>query len=140
MSDSSKGRRPRRQFDEEFRAQAVRLVLDDGKTVGAVARGREQKRRPERRRRREVQRPVRPVTVVVVNEDVEYALEMASVQDQEPVEALRTNGPHEALGDSVRLRSAKRRADDWDPVASEDRVKLPVNFLSRSRITNRTDS
>jgi transposase len=33
-----KGRRPRRQFDEEFRAQAVRLVLDDGKTVGAVAR------------------------------------------------------------------------------------------------------
>ena len=27
-----------RQFDEEFRSQAVRLVLDDGKTVGAVAR------------------------------------------------------------------------------------------------------
>ena len=38
MPDSSKGRRPRRQFDDEFRAQAVRLVLDDGKTVGAVAR------------------------------------------------------------------------------------------------------
>ena len=31
-------RRPRRQFTEEFRAQAVRLVLDEGKTVGAVAR------------------------------------------------------------------------------------------------------
>ena len=31
-------RRPRRQFDEEFRSQAVRLVLDDGKSVGAVAR------------------------------------------------------------------------------------------------------
>ena len=31
-------RRPRRQFSEEFRAQAVRLVLDEGKTVGAVAR------------------------------------------------------------------------------------------------------
>ena len=31
-------RRPRRQFTEEFRAQAVRLVLDEGKSVGAVAR------------------------------------------------------------------------------------------------------
>ena len=30
-------RRPRRQFSEEFRAQAVRLVLDEGKSVGAVA-------------------------------------------------------------------------------------------------------
>jgi transposase-like protein len=31
-------RRPRRQFTEEFRDGVVRLVLDDGKTVGAVAR------------------------------------------------------------------------------------------------------
>src|SRR5262245_34447197 len=31
-------RRPRRQFDDEFKAQAVRLVVDDGKSVGAVAR------------------------------------------------------------------------------------------------------
>ena len=38
MSESRKGRRPRRQFTEEFMAGAVRLVLDDGKTVGAVAR------------------------------------------------------------------------------------------------------
>ena len=38
MPESRKGRRPRRQFDEEFRSQAVRLVLEDGKTVGAVAR------------------------------------------------------------------------------------------------------
>ena len=31
-------RRPRRRFDEEFKAQAVRLVLDEGKSVGSVAR------------------------------------------------------------------------------------------------------
>lgn len=37
MADS-KGRRPRRQFDDEFKAQAVRLVLDEGKSVTAVAR------------------------------------------------------------------------------------------------------
>jgi len=39
MSTMANGsRRPRRQFSEEFRAQAVRLVLDEGKSVGAVAR------------------------------------------------------------------------------------------------------
>ena len=40
MSSMAKtsGRRPRRVFSEEFRAGAVRLVLDEGKTAGAVAR------------------------------------------------------------------------------------------------------
>ena len=32
------GRRQRRVFSEEFRAGAVRLVLEEGKSVGAVAR------------------------------------------------------------------------------------------------------
>lgn len=38
MSKAGQGRRPRRQFSEEFKEGAVRLVLDEGKTVGAVAR------------------------------------------------------------------------------------------------------
>ena len=33
-----RARRPRRRFDDDFKAQAVRLVLDEGKSVGAVAR------------------------------------------------------------------------------------------------------
>ena len=33
-----RSRRPRRQFDDDFKAQAVRLVLDEGKSIGAVAR------------------------------------------------------------------------------------------------------
>ena len=37
MTDSPK-RRARRQFTDEFKAGAVRLVLDEGKTVGAAAR------------------------------------------------------------------------------------------------------
>jgi transposase len=37
MADTLK-RRPRRQFTDEFKAGAIRLVLDEGKTVGAVAR------------------------------------------------------------------------------------------------------
>jgi transposase len=36
---SGKGdRRPRRQFTDEFKESAVRLVLDEGKSIGAVAR------------------------------------------------------------------------------------------------------
>ena len=37
MADTLKGRRPRREFTEEFKASAVRLVLDQVKTVGAAA-------------------------------------------------------------------------------------------------------
>ncbi len=36
MADTPK-RRPRRQFTDEFKASAVRLVLEEGKTVGAAA-------------------------------------------------------------------------------------------------------
>ena len=37
MADA-KSRRPRRRFTDEFKQQAVRLVLDEGKSVTAVAR------------------------------------------------------------------------------------------------------
>ena len=37
MADTPK-RRPRRRFDDDFNAQAVRLVLDEGHSVGSVAR------------------------------------------------------------------------------------------------------
>jgi transposase len=38
METSNSGRRVRRRFSDEFKEGAVRLVLDEGKTVGAVAR------------------------------------------------------------------------------------------------------
>jgi transposase len=37
MADTPQRRRARRRFDDDFKAQAVRLVLDEGKSVGAVA-------------------------------------------------------------------------------------------------------
>ena len=37
MADSPT-RRPRRRFTDEYKADAVRLVLEDGRSVGAVAR------------------------------------------------------------------------------------------------------
>ena len=36
--EEPKGKRPRRAFSEEFKAGAVRLVLDEGKTIAQVAR------------------------------------------------------------------------------------------------------
>ena len=38
MADSPEPRRTRRRFDSEFKEQAVRLVLDEGKSVAAAAR------------------------------------------------------------------------------------------------------
>ncbi len=38
MATTGKPRRVRRRFSEEFKTGAVRLVLDEGKTVGRVAR------------------------------------------------------------------------------------------------------
>jgi len=38
MAADTPTRRPRRQFTDEFKAQAVRMVLEEGRTVGAVAR------------------------------------------------------------------------------------------------------
>ena len=38
MGSRKAGRRARRQFSEEYKAGAVRLVLDEGKSIGAVAR------------------------------------------------------------------------------------------------------
>ncbi len=38
MASMPKGKRLRRTFTDEFKAGAVRLVLDEGKTIGAVAR------------------------------------------------------------------------------------------------------
>ena len=38
MRKTGMGRRARRQFSSEFKEGAVRLVLDEGKTIGAVAR------------------------------------------------------------------------------------------------------
>jgi transposase len=38
MGSTKAGRRARRQFTEEFKAGAIRLVVEEDKTVGAVAR------------------------------------------------------------------------------------------------------
>jgi hypothetical protein len=74
--------------------------------------------------RREVEGAVGPVAIVVVDEDAEHLLEVAPVEDQEPVETFRAGGADEALRDRVRLRRSHRRPDDLDALASEDGVEV----------------
>src|SRR6266498_3152587 len=61
--------------------------------------------------------------VVVLDVGAEDSLEMAAVEDQEPVEALSTDGADEALGDGIRFGRSDRRAEDPDSLAAEDLVE-----------------
>src|SRR5919204_2231755 len=67
---------------------------------------------------------MRPVAVVMVDDDLKHPLEMAAVEDQQSVEAFGADGADEAFCDGVRLRRSHRRADDLDPFASEHAVEV----------------
>ena len=60
----------------------------------------------------------------MVDEDVKRTLKMAPVHDQQPVEALGTDGADETLSERVRLRRLHRRLDDRDALAGEDNVEV----------------
>jgi hypothetical protein len=49
--------------------------------------------------RAEVERTVRPLGAVVLDEDAEHPFEVAAVEDQRPVETLSADGSDEALCD-----------------------------------------
>ena len=66
------------------------------------------------------ERAVRAFLVVVRRVDAEDVFEVAAAEDQEPVEALGSDGADEALGVSVGLRRADRCVDHPDPFAAKD--------------------
>jgi hypothetical protein len=74
-------------------------------------------------RRYEFERAVWSARVVVVDEDAKHMLEMAAIEDQQPVETLSTDGADVALGERVRLRRAHRCLDGPDAFAGEDGVE-----------------
>jgi hypothetical protein len=79
--------------------------------------------------RPEAQRSMRPVAIVMIREHGEDPLKMLVVQDQEPVETFGANSPHKSLRHAIRLRGAKRRANDLRPNASKHLVKTVGEFL-----------
>ena len=78
--------------------------------------------------RLEVERAVWPVGVVVVGEDAEDALEVPSVDDQEPIETLSADGADEALGGRVRSRRSHGCLDGSDAFVGEDGVEVAREF------------
>ena len=71
----------------------------------------------------EVERAMRSLRVVVLDVDAQDALEVAAVEDQQPVEALAADGSDETLGDGVCLRRSHRRLDDPDASSAERLVE-----------------
>jgi hypothetical protein len=61
--------------------------------------------------------------VVVVDIDAQDALELAAVEDQQPVETLMADGSDKALGDHVCPRRPHRRAHGPDLFAAKDVVE-----------------
>src|SRR6266511_3444393 len=92
-----------------------------------------QRRRTEsggqaRLRRLERKRATWPVPVEVVDVVPEYAVEVASVEDQDAVEAVATERPDPTLGVSVRVRRPNRRADDPHALAAKHRVEVEAEL------------
>jgi hypothetical protein len=52
-----------------------------------------------------VQASVSAMSVVMIYEHRDHALKVTRVDDQQPIEPLGTNGPHESFCDAVRLRA-----------------------------------
>ncbi len=88
--------------------------------------------------RAELERTMRPLGVVVVDVDAQHPFEVASVQDQQPVETVGAHGADEAFGAiafafgartgvfTIRIRSLRKTSS-----------KEPLYLLSRSRIRKR---
>ena len=54
---------------------------------------------------------------------------MLSVQNQQPIETLRANGPHKSFGHAIGLRNTKRRLNRLDAFASKYLFETLGEFL-----------
>ncbi len=78
------------------------------------------------------------MAVVVPGVAAKNTFEMAGVHDQDVVEALEPNGPHESLGVGVRVGVRKGVLRIWAPSARKTSSKPATYFVLRSRSRNFT--
>ena len=83
-----------------------------------------------------VQRPVRPVCVVVIDVLINDQSQVPFAGDQHPVEALAAGAGDPAFGDRVRPRRPDGRLDDPMPIVVNTASNAVVNLVSRSLIKN----
>jgi hypothetical protein len=96
--------------------------------------------RLDRDRRLTPERSVWALAVVVVDVDAQGAVELALSENQQPVQAFASRGPHEAFGVRVGLRRAERRSDNVDAFGAEDLVKAGDEFRVAVAIRKLTSS
>jgi hypothetical protein len=75
-------------------------------------------------RRPLTERAVRPVRVVVLDVDEQYAFEVAAPEDQQPVETFTADAPDPPLSMRPRLRRSHWRLDHSDSGGAEDLVEV----------------
>ena len=78
--------------------------------------------------RLERERAVRPVSVVVGGVEADHVLEVAAVDDQDPVQALAAEGADPTLGVGVRVWGSDGRADDLHVLAAKDLIESVTEF------------
>ena len=69
--------------------------------------------------------------------DAEHVLEISAAEDQDPVEAIGSDGAHPAFSVGVRVRGLDRRSNHLDPSERKISSKAWLNFMSRSWMRNR---
>jgi hypothetical protein len=74
------------------------------------------------------ERSMRPTPVVMAGVDVKHVLELASAEDEQPVEALATHAANPALGVGVRVRRQDGCADHSHSFAREDMIKAAAEL------------
>ena len=112
-------------FVEESAEQVVSMhlawlaVADDAQIGGWI-------------RRFQSERSVRTMGIVVGGVDPQDLLQMASSDDQQPVQALGADGANPALGVGVRVGCLHRRQEHLGTVRAKTSSNPRVNFASRS--------
>src|SRR6266511_1093054 len=76
----------------------------------------------------EVQATGAPMAVVVVGVGAQDMFELATAEDEQPVEALSTDAADPALGVGVRVRRLDGCADHCDPLSSEDVIEAAAEL------------
>ena len=74
----------------------------------------------------ELESSVWPLLIEVADIDTEDMLELAAMEDQEPIEALPAHAADAAFGVGIRVRRAERCADHRDLFALEDAIESPA--------------
>ena len=76
---------------------------------------------------------MRSMNVVMIDINGQRALEMLGAHNQQPVQALGTNGPNKAFRNSVRLRRFNRRPYDSGALRLDHRIEAVRKTCDRDR-------